>query len=185
MVHLWEYKRSGCENSETRLIREWQGTVPTRGGHYGTVQPSLCCEALWSCNGWQSSEYTGIYYSLITQCSLVPRPVPSFSMLHAEKRFSVQHWKAGNGPGDEAKHNVHIIMFRLWSVPSWWSMVIWDVTLGQFLLMSELLNFMHEYMWPWDHTTGHTYMHSLAMCAQPIFKNYLWSMMWLMDVNNH
>ena len=38
--------------------------------------------------------------------SLVPRPISNFSMLHASS-FSmlhaenVQHWKAGNGPGDE------------------------------------------------------------------------------------
>ena len=34
--------------------------------------------------------------------SLVPRPIPSFSMLHAV--FQRATLKTGNGPGDEARH---------------------------------------------------------------------------------
>ena len=39
----------------------------------------------------------GLYGIMHSCISLVPRPIPSFSMLHAEKRA-----KAGNGPEDEA-----------------------------------------------------------------------------------
>ena len=34
--------------------------------------------------------------------SLVPRPILSFATLHTEKSRNMQHWKAGNRPGDEA-----------------------------------------------------------------------------------
>ena len=44
---------------------------------------------------WFSHMYMHAYVT-----SLVPRPIPSFSMLHEASRFScnMQHWKAGNGP---------------------------------------------------------------------------------------
>ena len=46
---------------------------------------------------------------------LVPRPIPSFSMLHAKKH--VQYLKIGNGPGDEATVIVHYLTTS--SVYSW------------------------------------------------------------------
>ena len=54
-----------------------------------------CCTLhCWTYSLWCTSE----------TLKLVHRPIPSFLMLHTEKRFfSVQRWKAGKGPVDEAR----------------------------------------------------------------------------------
>ena len=40
-----------------------------------------------------------------TYTSLVPRPIPSSSMLHAEKRVTLKNWE---WPGNEATHIIHL-----------------------------------------------------------------------------
>ena len=48
--------------------------------------------------GWGAESSHGAYKVLFYYLSLVPRPIPSFSMVHTEKHATL---KAGNGRGDE------------------------------------------------------------------------------------
>ena len=81
------------------------------------------------CQQWESM---GLRRRIINAHSLVPRPIPRFSRLHAT--FSAQHWKAGNGngPGDKATMYTYTpthLPALSWSIVSKWPRFLYTVNL--------------------------------------------------------
>ena len=108
--------------------------------------PAFICSLTLILHGYYVLQLThcSCCWYLLLVWSLVPRPIPSFSMLHAA---TLRHWKAGNESGEEAVLSYVEFTCKLhWrSLPS--------ITFTCILVMNMWMT--NHYI----HTHSHTYIH--------------------------